>query len=63
MKVGDLVCSTRKDSEWLIWHEVMKIDGDNATLSNYGKDMKPETVVFRKRDLLYCLRKGMLKRA
>ena len=63
MKVGDIFYSTRKDSERLIWHEVMKIDGDNVTLSNYGKDMKPETVVFRKRELTYCMRKGLLKRA
>ena len=63
MKVGEIYYSTRKDSEWLIWHEVMKVDDDNVTLCNYGKGMKPETVVFRKRELSYCLKRGILKRA
>ena len=60
MKVGQVFYSKQKDSEWLIWHEIMHIDGDMVVLSNYGKDTAPEEVKFTKKEIRYCIRKGLL---
>ena len=60
MKVGQIFYSKQKNSEWLIWHEIMFIDGDMITLSNYGKETDYHEVKFTKKEIRYCIRKGIL---
>ena len=60
MKVGQIFYSNQKNSEWKIWHEILKIEGNKVTLVNYGKDTESHEVVFLKKEIAYCLRKGIL---
>ena len=60
MKIGQVFYSNQKNSDWKIWHEIMNIDGNIVTLSNYGKDTESHEVKFTKKEMNYCLRKGIL---
>ena len=60
IEAGQVFYSKQKDSEWLIWHEITAIDGDMITLSNYGKETDSHEVNFTKKEIRYCIRKGML---
>lgn len=60
MKVGQVFYSNQKNSEWKIWHEIMNIDCEIVTLSNYGKETEIHEVKLTKKEINYCLRKGIL---
>ena len=60
MKVGQVFYSKQKDSEWLIWHEITKINGDDVTMAHYGKDTDSFESNFSKKEINYCIRKGIL---
>ena len=60
MKVGQIFYSKQKNSEWLIWHEIMSIDGDMVVMSNYGKETPPHDVKWRMKEIRYMIRSGML---
>ena len=60
MKIGQVFYSNQKNSEWKIWHEIMNIEGNIVTLANYGKDTDSHEVKFTKKEMSYCLRKGIL---
>ena len=60
MKTGQVFYSNQKNSEWKIWHEIMNIEGNIVTLANYGKDTETREVKFTKKEMNYCLRKGIL---
>ena len=60
MKIGDVFCSKQKNSEWLVWHEIVAIKGNIITLAHYGKDTEPFESDFLKKEIRYCLRTGIL---
>ena len=60
MKVGQIFYSKQKDSEWFIWHEIIKINGNMVTMDHYGKDTDPFESDFYKKEINYCIRKGIL---
>lgn len=60
MKVGQIYYSKQKDSKWLIWHEITAIDGNIVTIAHYGKDTDEFESKFTKKEINYCLKKGLL---
>lgn len=62
-RVGDIFYSTQKGSEWLIWHEIDSIDNGLVEITHYGKDTEMFTNKITEKDVKYCIRKGLLKRA
>ena len=60
MKVGQIFYSKQKYSEWFIWHEITKINGDDVTMAHYGKDTDSFESNFSKKEINYCIRKGIL---
>ena len=60
MKVGQIFYSKQKDSKWLIWHEITKINGNMVTMAHYGKDTDPFESDFSKKEINYCIRKCIL---
>lgn len=60
MKIGQVYYTKQKDSEWLIWHEITAIDGNMVTLAHYGKDTDEFESKFTKKEINYCIRKGLL---
>lgn len=59
-KVGQVFYSNQKDSEWKVWHEIMSIDGNKVVVSNYGKDTDMKDVRMTKKEVNYCIKKGIL---
>lgn len=60
VKVGQVFYTNQKDSEWKIWHEIMKVDGNMVTIANYGKDTEERNVILTKKEFNYCIKKGIL---
>lgn len=60
IKVGQVFYSNQKDSEWKVWHEIMSIDGNKVVVSNYGKDTDMRDVSMTKKEVNYCIKKGIL---
>lgn len=60
MKIGQVYYSKQKNSEWLIWHEITAIDGNTVILSHYGKDTEEFESKFTKKEINYCIKKGIL---
>jgi hypothetical protein len=60
IKVGQVFYSNQKDSEWKIWHEIMSIDSNKVIVSNYGKDTDIRDVSMTKKEVNYCIKKGIL---
>lgn len=60
LKVGQVFYSNQKDSDWKVWHEIMNIDGNMVTVSNYGKDTEMRDVRMTRKEVNYCIKKGIL---
>ena len=60
MNIGQIYYSKQKDSEWLIWHEITAINGNAVTLSHYGKDTEEFESEFTKKEINYCIKRGIL---
>lgn len=58
--VGQVFYSNQKNSEWKIWHEIMSIEGNEVVVSNYGKDTETRDVKMTRKEVNYCIRKGIL---
>lgn len=63
MKVGQVFYSKQKNSEWMIWHEITAIKGNMITMAHYGKDTAEYESNFTKKEINYCIRKGLLIQA
>lgn len=60
MKIGQVYYSYQNDSKWLIWHEITAVDGNIITLVHYGKDTDEFESTFTKKEIAYCIKKGIL---
>lgn len=60
IKVGQVFYSNQKDSAWKVWHEIMSINGNKVVISNYGKDTDMRDVHMTKKEITYCIKKGVL---
>ena len=60
MNAWQIFYSKQKDSEWFIWHEIIKINGNIVTMAHYGKDTDSFESDFSKKEINYCIRKGIL---
>lgn len=60
IKVGQVFYSNQKDSAWKVWHEIMSIDGNKVIVSNYGKDADMQDVSMTRKEVNYCIKKGIL---
>lgn len=60
IKVGQVFYSNQKDSEWKIWHEIMSIDDNKVIVSNYGKDTEMKDVSMTRKEVNYCIKRGIL---
>lgn len=58
--IGQVFYSNQKNSEWKIWHEIMSIEGNEVVVSNYGKDTETRDVKMTRKEVNYCIRKGIL---
>lgn len=60
MKKGQVYYSKQKNSEWLVWHEIISIEGNIITLAHYGKDTDSFESKFTKKEISYSIKKGLL---
>ena len=60
MKKGQVYYSKQKNSEWLVWHEIISIEGNTITLAHYGKDTDSFESKFTKKEISYSIKKGLL---
>lgn len=63
LKIGDVYYSEQNGSEWLIWHEIQKIENNVVTLWNYGHDTECFSSSLYVKEIKSMIRKGMLKKA
>ncbi len=63
LKIGNVYYSKQNGCEWLIWHEIQKIENNTVTMWNYGHDTECFSSTFSVKEVKSMIRKGMLKKA
>lgn len=63
MEVGKIYYSKQDGSEWLIWHEIEKIENGIVTMAHYGHDTECFTSTLSVKELKSAIRRGLLKEA
>lgn len=63
LKIGNVYYSKQNGCEWLIWHEIQKIENNIVTMINYGHGTEYFISEFSIKELKSMIKKGFLKEA